>query len=99
MIIDDHELLAESLRLSLVAEGYEVDVPVPEPAAVVEALADHHPDVVLLDLDLGDGGDGSVLVEALSCSGARVIVVSGTPDRMQVAACLEAGAHGYVSKS
>jgi two-component system nitrate/nitrite response regulator NarL len=100
MIVDDHELLAASLRLALISEGYEVDVP-PATATAVYAAAQHAaPDVVLLDLDLGEaGGDGSVLVEALCIGGARVVVVSGTADRLVVAGCLEAGACGYVSKS
>jgi DNA-binding NarL/FixJ family response regulator len=100
MIVDDHELLAESLRLALAAVGYDVDVPVPTPADVFAAAQRATPDVVLLDLDLGAaGGDGSVLIEALHLGGSRVVVVSGIGDRLRMAACLEAGACGYVSKS
>jgi DNA-binding NarL/FixJ family response regulator len=100
MIVDDHELLAESLRLALTGAGYDVVAPVPTPAAVLAAAEQAAPDVVLLDLDLGaSGGDGSVLVESLTVGGARVVVLSGTPDRLLLAACLESGAHGYVSKS
>jgi DNA-binding NarL/FixJ family response regulator len=100
MIVDDHELLAESLRLALRNEGYDVVVPTPTPADVYAAAQQSPPDVVLLDLDLGKaGGDGSVLVEALCIGGARVVVVSGVPDRLRVAACLESGACGFVSKS
>jgi DNA-binding NarL/FixJ family response regulator len=100
MIVDDHELLAESLRLALSAAGYDVEVPIPTPAEVYAAAQRIPPDVVLLDLDLGKaGGDGSVLVEALSIGGARVIIVSGIGDRMRMAACVESGACGYISKS
>jgi DNA-binding NarL/FixJ family response regulator len=100
LIVDDHELLAESLRLALTAEGYDVVVPGVSPMEVYAAAQATTPDVVLLDLDLGDeGGDGSVLVEALAVGGARVVVVSGTPDRLRVAACLESGACGYISKA
>jgi DNA-binding NarL/FixJ family response regulator len=100
MIVDDHELLAESLRLALSAQGYDVVVPVPTPETVYTAAQRNPPDVVLLDLDLGaTGGDGSVLAEALCVGGARVVVLTGTPDRLLIAACLEAGACGYVTKS
>jgi two-component system nitrate/nitrite response regulator NarL len=100
MIVDDHELLAESLRLALTAQGYEVVAPIPTPEEVYSAAQRTPPDVVLLDLDLGaSGGDGSVLVEALAVGGARVVVLTGTPDRLLIAACLEGGACGYVSKS
>jgi DNA-binding NarL/FixJ family response regulator len=100
MIVDDHELLAESLRLALVSEGYDVVVPVARPAEVYDAAQRTPPDVVLLDLDLGAaGGDGSVMVEALCVDGARVVILSGTRDRLLLAACLEAGAAGFVAKS
>lgn len=100
LIVDDHELLAESLRLALSAEGYDVTVPAVAPSAVHDAATAAPPDVVLLDLDLGDaGGDGAMHVEGLAIGGARVIVVSGTPDRLRIAACLESGAWGYVSKA
>jgi DNA-binding NarL/FixJ family response regulator len=99
LIVDDHELLAESLRLALDAEGYDVIVPGVVAADVLAAAQAMPPDVVLLDLDLGvHGGDGAALVEGLAVGGARVVVVSGTPDRLRVAACLESGACGYVSK-
>lgn len=100
LIVDDHELLAESLRITLTADGYDVVVPPVRPGDVYEAAANTPPDVVLLDLDLGEvGGDGASLVEGLAVGGAKVVVVSGTLDRFRVAACLESGACGYVSKA
>jgi DNA-binding NarL/FixJ family response regulator len=100
LIVDDHELLAESLRIALTADGYDVVVPSVRACDVYEAATATPPDVVLLDLDLGEiGGDGAALVEGLAVPGARVVVVSGTPDRLRVAACLESGACGYVSKA
>jgi DNA-binding NarL/FixJ family response regulator len=100
LIVDDHELLTESLRLALCAEGYDVEVPPITPADVFASAQRNPPDVVLLDLDLGtQGGDGSVLVEALAVGGAQVVVMSGTSDQLRVAGCLEGGACGFVSKS
>lgn len=99
MVVEDHGLLAQSLRLALTAEGMTVGVPALDPAEIL-AMAEHEkPDVVLLDLDLGPlGGDGSILIEPLSLSGARVIVVSGVTDRVRLAGCLESGAHALLSK-
>jgi DNA-binding NarL/FixJ family response regulator len=100
LIIDDHELLAESLRISLTAEGFEVLVPAVRADQVLAAAQSLRPEVVLLDLDLGEsGGDGGALVEPLVVGGASVIVVSATESEQRVAACLEGGAAGYVSKS
>lgn len=100
LIVDDHELLAESLRVMLTAEGFEVVLPPVDVAAVFAAAEAMPPDVVLLDLDLGpDGGDGGVLVEGLAVGAARVIVLTGTSDQIRIAACLESGACGYLPKS
>ena len=56
------------------------------------------PGVVLLDLDLGDLGDGVELVQPLTELGARVLVVSGTTDRLRLAETVERGAVGFLSK-
>ena len=58
-----------------------------------------HPDVVLLDLDLGDDiGDGSTLVPDLVRHGAVVVVVSASRDDVQVGRALMGGAAGFLSK-
>jgi DNA-binding NarL/FixJ family response regulator len=99
MIIEDHELLAHSLRLALSAEGMSVTAGPLEATAVVAMAAECKPDVALLDLDLGSGGDGIELVAPLVRIGVRVIVVSATADRARVAACIERGAWCFHSKS
>ena len=58
----------------------------------------HRPGVVLLDLDLGALGDGVELVRPLTELGARVLVVSGTTDRLRLAETLALGAVGFLSK-
>lgn len=100
MVVEDHGLLAQSLHVALTAEGMAVHVPPLEHAEILAAAEREKPVVVLLDLDLGPlGGDGSALIEPLSLSGARVVVVSGTVDRVRLAGCLESGAYGLLSKA
>ena len=99
VIVDDHELLAEALRIALRESGRSA-VRVP-PAATPDLLArllDLRPDLVLLDLDLGTYGDAAPLIAPLTDAGIRVLVVTGTLDRLRVAAALEQGAIGYRSK-
>lgn len=99
MVVEDHGLLAQSLRLALTAEGMAVCVPALDPADILAMAEQEQPEVVLLDLDLGPlGGDGSILIEPLALSGARVIVVTGVTDRVRLAACIESGAAGLLSK-
>jgi DNA-binding NarL/FixJ family response regulator len=56
-------------------------------------------DVVLLDLDLGDGSDAAANVRRLAGVGPAVVVFSASarPDTVRVA--MKAGACGYVPKS
>ena len=55
--------------------------------------------MVLLDLALGDVGSGLSIIGPLRDLPARVVVLSGLDDRMVLAACVEAGAVGLVSKA
>jgi DNA-binding NarL/FixJ family response regulator len=100
LIVDDHELLATALQLSLRASGFEAEVVPPQPFPVlIRALLERRPHVVLLDLDLGSHGDSTCLIAPLTEAGIRVVVVTGLSDRLRIAAALEAGAIGYRSKA
>lgn len=101
MLIEDHQLLAQSLHIALEAEGLVVRTPKLESADdVIDTAAEFAPDVVLLDLDLPHPiTDGSTLIQPLCASGSQVVVVSGTTDRLRVAQCLELGAAGFLSKN
>lgn len=101
LVLDDHELLAQSLSFALRAQGFSAE---PLPLADYDTLAERvradPPDVVLLDLQLGgDIGHGLRLVRPFTEAGARILVVSGVTDRCEIAATVEAGAVGYVCKS
>lgn len=98
LVVDDHALLAQTVATSLHAFGFDVTACGP-PGADVVALADSwRPQVVLLDLALGDE-DGTDLVAPLVARGARVVAVSGTQEWVDFAAAVAAGATGYLSKA
>lgn len=101
LIVEDHALLAESLRCALRAEDVKVMVaPLVDQATLIAAVQADPPDVILLDLQLGDRvGDGTQLVRPFTLAGARVLVVSGVTDRCRLAAAVEQGAVGIVGKS
>lgn len=101
LIVDDHELLAESLAWALRAESFEVAVIAPASAqAILDAAAEHQPSLVLLDLDLGrEVGTSLPLIGPLRDTGALVVVVTGATDRVRLAECVEAGAAGVLPKS
>jgi DNA-binding NarL/FixJ family response regulator len=96
LIVDDHLMLAEALALGLSSAGCAVEI-----AELVEVAAHarrFHPDLVILDLDLG-AADGLDLVAELRSGGAAVLVVTGCTDECRLAAAVALGAAGWVSKS
>jgi DNA-binding NarL/FixJ family response regulator len=101
LIVEDHELLAQSVGFALAGEGCLVRLSTLRGMDEVLAEADEHrPDVVLLDLDLGgDLGDGVGLIAPLRSRGGQVVVVTGTTSRHRHGLCLEQGALAVLPKS
>lgn len=58
MVVEDRPLTAEDIRYTLTELGYEVVAVVHSGGAALEALEKHKPDLVMLDIDLGDGMNG-----------------------------------------
>ena len=101
VIIDDHQLLAQSLGVALGIEGIDCrTLTLTTTDALLADVAAEAPDLVLLDLDLGgDIGDGAALVAPLVRLGARVIVVTASREPDVRATTLEQGASGIIDKS
>jgi DNA-binding NarL/FixJ family response regulator len=99
LIVEDHSLLAESLAIALAAEGFHASVaPLGSREQLIALVHRQEPAVVLLDLDLGGAlGSGVNVVGALAQL-SRVVILSGTPSRLDFAAALDAGAFGFLSK-
>ena len=103
LIVEDHALLAESLALALRLRNID-DVEICDPSALdaasVLATAEHaKPDVVLLDVFLGDFGVSIPMIEPLSQTGAKILILTASQDRVVLARCLEAGAAGVFDKA
>lgn len=99
LIIEDHELLAQSLELALRAEGMAARrVGGVDRSEVLATAAVVQPGLVLLDLDLGGKESGLQLIEPLRAGGSDVLMLTGVTDRVRLAECIEAGAVGIVRK-
>ncbi len=99
-IVDDHRLMLDGLSTWLTTRADDLDVVI----AVTEfrELVRHSefpPDVVLLDIDLGDDVPAGAKIVELSAAGVAVVVVSTFSDPRRVRECVSAGALGYVPKS
>lgn len=98
-LIDDHAIMRDGLRVVLEAAGHEV---IGEAAGPTPALADLgrlQPDVVLLDLRLGQRSGLELLAE-LQKRGMplRVVVLTMSDQPRHVAEALRLGAQGYLLK-
>lgn len=100
MLVEDHALLAQSLAIALRSDGCEVVVAQSvERDDVVRCAEDTHPDLVFLDLCLGEDKTAIPLIEPLRSLGSRVVILTGETDPVRLAECIAAGAMGVVPKS
>lgn len=101
LLVEDHRLLAQSLTMALRAEGIEAaEAPLGSHEAILTAARVGRYEVILLDLDLGQGlGDSLSLLEPLQATGARVVMLTAVTDQERLAECVEAGAIGLISKN
>jgi DNA-binding NarL/FixJ family response regulator len=100
VVVDDHHLFRAGVRAEL-AEQHDVVGEAATPAEAVAVIAESHPDVVLLDVHLPDGG-GVALLEALRASAGtppRVLALSVSDAADDVVPMIRAGALGYVTKT
>jgi EAL domain-containing protein (putative c-di-GMP-specific phosphodiesterase class I) len=101
VIVDDHEMVLESL-VRLVDR--EPDLVVVATAGTVaeglEAVQAHRPDVVVMDYKLPDGDGASAARRVMQVQpGALVVMLTGAGEDAAVFAAAEAGCAGFVKKT
>lgn len=103
LLVDDHGVIAEPLKLALGAYGFgrvssvdTGDLSVESVLAAARAVA---ADIVLLDLHLGGQRVGVPMVAPLIGVGAKVVLFTASKDPRLVAAGLRAGAEAVVDKA
>lgn len=99
-IVDDHQVLLDGLTAWISARADDVRVAVACPTWPQLLTAEAFPvDIVLLDLELGDGLPAAVKIATLRMAGVGTVVVSTYAEPARVRECISAGALGYVPKS
>lgn len=100
MLVEDHQMLAQSLAVMLKDNGLEVvNPPRLDLESVLLTADEHDPSIAVVDLHLEDGATAIPLIPRLAERGTGVVVITGDTDRRRLAECMEAGAVGIVSKS
>jgi DNA-binding NarL/FixJ family response regulator len=100
LLVEDHELIAESVRRALNTEP-DVDVVGCEGTveAGVRAATDVRPDVVVMDYRLpdGTGAEAAARIKALLPE-TQIVMLTGSATAATLADALRAGCSGFVSK-
>lgn len=100
LLVDDHAVIRQALRLVLEAEpDFEVVSDVENGRAAVLAAEKLHPDVVLMDMVMpGLNGLEATRQICQRLPSTRVVMLSGFVDEDQLTDSLRAGARGYIVK-
>lgn len=97
LVVDDEPQIRRALATNLRTRGYQVDLAEDGEQALTLA-ADHHPDLVILDLGL-PGIDGVEVVRGLrGWTDVPIVVLSVREGEADKVEALDAGADDYVTK-
>lgn len=100
MVVDDHPLWRDGVARDLTERGFEVVATAGDAASAVRIARAVRPDVVLMDLNLGEqsGVEATTMITG-SLTGTRVLVLSASGEHDDVLEAVKAGASGYLVKS
>lgn len=98
MIVDDDEVVRSALRSAMEDEGYDVAEAHEAEDALTYLRNNDAPDVMIVELMLGDMDGFDCIREIRRDHDVPIIVVSSRDDTHDVVAALEAGADDYVTK-
>lgn len=99
LLADDHRMLREGLRRSMVEEGFDVVGEADNGEEAVRLAAELQPDVVLMDVSMPemDGVEATRLIRS-SDTATQVIMLTMHADKEVLAEALRSGASGYLVK-
>ncbi|GAA0507753.1 DNA-binding response regulator [Saccharopolyspora subtropica] len=100
MVVDDHPMWRDGVARDLTERGFEVKATAGDAASALRIARTVKPDVVLMDLNLGDSsGVAATLQVTQEIPGTRVLVLSASGEHNDVLEAVKAGASGYLVKS
>jgi len=99
LLADDHRMLREGLRRSMIDEGFEVVGEADNGEEAVRLAGELRPDVVLMDVSMPemDGVEATRAIARMD-DGPRVIMLTMHADADVLADAIRAGATGYLVK-
>ncbi|HKY16031.1 MAG TPA: response regulator transcription factor [Microthrixaceae bacterium] len=99
LLVDDHQLLRESVRERLLEAGEDVVGEAGNGEEAVELCREHHPDVVLMDISMPvlDGIEATRRITG-EMPDIKVVVLTMHDDASRTRQAISAGAVGYLTK-
>ena len=99
LLADDHRMLREGLRRSMIEEGFDVVGEASDGASAVALAERRKPDVVIMDVRM-PGMDGLEATKILTqkVPGTAVLIFTAYSERSLLGRGLESGAKGYILK-
>ncbi|HEV7981097.1 response regulator transcription factor [Amycolatopsis sp.] len=100
MVVDDHPIWRDGVARDLAENGFDVRATAADGAAAIRISRAVRPDVVLMDLNLGEtsGVDATREITA-ALPETKVLVLSASGEHSDVLEAVKAGASGYLVKS
>lgn len=97
LIVEDDKYISNFIAVSLEKQHYDVIV-ADSAASGLFMFQTHHPDLVLLDLGLGDRDGLEIIEELRSFSEIPILVVSARAQEKEKIQALDLGANDYITK-
>ncbi|HKE71476.1 MAG TPA: response regulator transcription factor [Nocardioidaceae bacterium] len=100
MIVDDHPIWRQGVERDLTERGYEIVATAGDAPSSVRIATAVRPDIVLMDLQLGEGSGVDATKQILQAlPETRVLVLSASAEHGDVLDAVKNGASGYLVKS
>jgi DNA-binding NarL/FixJ family response regulator len=100
MIVDDHPIWRQGVERDLTERGYDIVATAGDAPSSVRIATAVRPDIVLMDLQLGEGSGVDATKQILQAlPETRVLVLSASAEHGDVLDAVKNGASGYLVKS
>ena len=99
ILADDHPLYRDGVRRTLSGfAGYEIVAECANADDAVEAVREHLPDIILLDISMTGGGIEAARRIAAASPAVRIVMLTSSEKESDVMDALDVGARGYLVK-
>ena len=100
LLVDDHKTVLWGLQQLMESQGSRLKVVglASEPKEAMALASSLNPDVILLDIDLGQWNSLDLLPEFKKCSQSNILMITGVRDQLILDDAIARGARGVVRK-